>query len=232
MSNGALYRGVIFDLDGTLADSEPCWLSAEEAICKRRNRAYDHSKVKHLVGIASDQFAVAFKDIFGLDDAPEDITRELHSRMLEAVRNGVVSERAGATQLIQAVHSTGAPMWVASSSPLSLIDATLNTFKWASLFRGFSSGESERRGKPAPDVYLTAVRSVGLEPHECIAIEDSLNGVRSAIAAGLTCIAVPHFEIHPRELFEDLTPHIFGSLQEARAFLLPLLQGDPITTVN
>jgi HAD superfamily hydrolase (TIGR01509 family) len=89
------------------------------------------------------------------------------------------------------------PLAVASSAPQSLIEVVLDASGLRSSFRVALSSELVARGKPAPDIYLAAVQRLGHAPGNCAAIEDSSNGLRSAAAAGLTVIAVPHPKYPP-----------------------------------
>src|SRR6201999_4098010 len=88
---------------------------------------------------------------------------------------------------------------LASSSNRELIDAVLDAGGVRDLFAATVSSEEVARGKPAPDVYLEAARRLGVAPEDCVAIEDSHNGIRAAKAAGLRCIAVPNTHFPPGE---------------------------------
>ena len=89
------------------------------------------------------------------------------------------------------------PLGLASSSNRELIDAVLDAGGISRLFAATVSSEEVARGKPAPDVYLEAARRLGVEPTVCVAVEDSHNGIRSAKAAGMACIAVPNEPFPP-----------------------------------
>jgi HAD superfamily hydrolase (TIGR01509 family) len=95
------------------------------------------------------------------------------------------------------------PLGLASSSNRELIDAVLDAGGIAPLFGATVSSEEVARGKPAPDVYLEAARRLGVDASECAAIEDSHNGIRSAKAAGMRCVAIPNEHYPPGEVEGD-----------------------------
>src|SRR5215475_11539801 len=92
---------------------------------------------------------------------------------------------------------------LASSSNRELIALALEAGGIASLFAATVSSEEVPRGKPAPDVYLEAARRLGVEPAACVAVEDSHNGIRSAKAAGMTCVAIPNAHFPPGEAVDE-----------------------------
>ena len=109
------------------------------------------------------------------------------------------------------------PLAIASSSNRELIDVVVEAGGIASLFRATVSSEEVPRGKPAPDVYLEAARRLGVDPRHCAAIEDSHNGIRSAKAAGMRCIAVPNIHFPPGDEAVADADAVVGSVAELTA---------------
>jgi len=105
------------------------------------------------------------------------------------------------------------PLGLASSSNHEVIEAVLAAGGIAACFRVAVSSEEVLRGKPAPDVYLEAARRLGVEPGACAAIEDSHNGIRSAKAAGMRCVAIPNAHFPPGEATAEADV-VVGSLAE------------------
>lgn len=95
---------------------------------------------------------------------------------------------------------------------MSIIDVTLGSQGWDEVFAVRCSAEDDKRGKPAPDVYLRTAHTLGIEPSACLALEDSPTGARAAVAAGMTCYAVPDPVHTDPDAFKDVTPHIFSDL--------------------
>jgi beta-phosphoglucomutase-like phosphatase (HAD superfamily) len=110
-------------------------------------------------------------------------------------------------------RSKGLPMAVASSSDLKIINAVMDKFEISGYFNVIHSAEFEDYGKPHPAIYLTTAKKLGVLPNECLAIEDSLNGLRSAIAAGTKTAAVPDVKFFNNSEF-DIADMKLGSLEE------------------
>jgi HAD superfamily hydrolase (TIGR01509 family) len=123
-------------------------------------------------------------------DRPADtVAREIIERMTQAYASDLpLLPGAVATVRRLADHW---PLGLASSSPRTLVDEVLRDAGLADAFRATRSTEEERHGKPAPDVYRSVATALGADPHRCVAIEDSSNGLRSAGAAGMIVVAVP-----------------------------------------
>ena len=151
-------------------------------------------------------------DIYSLDRTIEDLQAELIERMLKKIPE-MVEAKSGAESLIEWTSQQNIPYCIASSSPMSIIEATVAARNWVELIPNLYTADSVPKGKPAPDVYLYAAEQLGVKPEDCLALEDSPNGARSAIAAGMTCYVVPDSHSKP-ERFADITPHVFKSLDD------------------
>jgi len=206
-------NAVIFDMDGLLVDSESVWLIAEKEMVESRGYVYTDEARAQIVGLRMDEFIVKLHEIYQFEDALADLHDQLLARMLELIPDRV-KPQPGARELIDYIVKHNIPTAIASSSAKSIIDATVKTQGWEEIFAVRCSAEDEAHGKPAPDVYLTAARRLNIAPADCLALEDSPNGSRAAVAAGMTCYAVPdasHTSIHA---FDGITPHVFKSLHE------------------
>ena len=156
--------------------------------------------------------------IYELDVPPEKLMNEVVSGMVERIPS-VVVPMPGVHELIAHVRQLGLPRALASSSPIAVIDAVVDAMGWSDFFTTRVSGDQVAKGKPEPDVYLEAARLIGVPPERCLALEDSRNGARAAVAAGMTCFAVPdQSHGHPDD-FDGITPHRFTSLHEVLALL-------------
>jgi beta-phosphoglucomutase-like phosphatase (HAD superfamily) len=91
----------------------------------------------------------------------------------------------------------------------AIIEAIVDNAGWGSLFSIRCSADDDASGKPAPDVYLRAARLLDVHPSDCLALEDSPNGARAAVAAGMTCYAVPDLSHTRRSAFDGITRHVF-----------------------
>ena len=192
-------RAVIYDLDGLLIDSEPCWEQAEMEVLRSVGVPLTPERCHETTGLRLDE-AVAYwaacHPWTGVSH--EDVVRRILQRVL-----ALLAERAplkpGVRNSLAVVHRAGLRVAVASSSPLALIEGALQRVGLRSEFEQVVSAEDERFGKPHPGVYLTTAARLGVAPRNCVALEDSVNGVYAAIAAGMRCVAVPErWPVDPR----------------------------------
>lgn len=206
-------KAIIFDMDGLLVDSETVWHEAETEFIAARGHTYTQEVRKHIIGKRIDEFMGFLRDYYQLTESIDELTDDLIRRMLQLIPHKV-SRQPGAAEIVSFVHEQRLPHAIASSSPMSIIDATLESQGWGHLFTVRCSADDEPRGKPAPDVYLAAARRLGIDPENCLALEDSPNGARAAVAAGMTCYAVPDTSHSKAELFSDITPYVFDNLHD------------------
>lgn len=179
----------MFDLDGVLVDSEPVWEEVRRAFVADHGGTWQPDTQSRLMGMSTAEWASYLHEL-GVRMEPDDIARGVVAEMADRYRDGVPL-MPGA---VEAVHrlSGDLPLGLASSSPRRLIDVVLDAAELKECFAATVSTEEVPRGKPAPDGYLEAARRMEVDPHGCVAVEDSSNGLRSAYAAGMRVIAVPH----------------------------------------
>jgi HAD superfamily hydrolase (TIGR01509 family) len=204
-------KAVVFDMDGVLVDSEQVWDGVREALAHERGGAWHPRAQRDMMGMSSPEWSLYMHDRIGLSESPEEINRIVVKRMLEKYAAGPpwIPHALDAVRRIAEDHTLG----LASSSNRELIDTVLEAGGIGGLFAATVSSEEVARGKPAPDVYLEAARRLGVEPGACVAIEDSHNGIRSAKAAGMGCIAVPNPHFPPGEAVREADV-ILGSIAD------------------
>lgn len=206
-------QAVIFDMDGLLVDSEPVWHLIETGMLKTRGKEWNADFQKGLVGLRLTDFWGNMATAYGLPETPEVLIAEAVSEMIRAIPEQVIP-RPGATELLDYLHTRGVPMAIASSSPMAIIDTVVESQGWAHYFQTWISGDSVAHGKPAPDIYLEAARRLGYAPEHVLTLEDSRNGARSAVAAGMICYAIPDPTHNSHADFDGITPYVFDSLHE------------------
>lgn len=206
-------QAVIFDMDGLLVDSEPVWAVAESAMMAARGKQSDLEIQKSLVGLRMRDFLEGMRRAYNmtdtLDDLADDITRRMKVLIPEQVQ-----PRPGAPELLEFLAARSVPCAIASSSPMVIIDMTVSSRGWDRYFRTHVSGDDVQHGKPAPDIYLEAARRLGVDPANCLALEDSPTGARAAVAAGVTCCAVPDLSHTTVAAFAQVTPYVYDSLHD------------------
>jgi HAD superfamily hydrolase (TIGR01509 family) len=205
------FDAIIFDMDGLLVDSERVWHIAESTFIQSHGYEYTDDVRANIVGLRIDEFMAVLKDHYQLAPSLSDLVAELEVLVLDLIRTEGRPQK-GAQAIIDYVNAEGIPHAIASSSSKKVIDHTLNCQGWGDLFKVRCTADDDPKGKPAPDVYLRAAATLGIPPERCLALEDSPNGARAAVAAGMTCYAVPDPSHSKPEAFEGITPHVFASL--------------------
>jgi sugar-phosphatase len=208
-------RAVVYDLDGLLIDSEPCWEQAEMEVLRSVGLPLTPERCHETTGLRLDE-AVAYwaarHPWTGV--SLEEVVRRILQRVL-----ALLTERAplkpGVEESLEVVRRAGLRVALASSSPLVLIEGALERVGMRHAFEEVVSAEGERFGKPHPGVYLTAAARLGVSPGECLALEDSVNGLLAATSAGMRCVAVP-----------ERWPAVDPRFSTARAVIRSLLELD------
>ena len=210
---------VLFDLDGTLLDTEPLYTEAAQAVVGRYGKVYDWTIKKHVVG-GQAQAGAAYT--IAQLDLPLTVEQYLSARdsvLYELFAN--VPTMPGAVALVQALRAAGARLAIATSSERALCDRKLASHPWVSCFEAIVCANDPGVGmaKPAPDLFLAAARALGASSDQCLVLEDTPNGVKAARAAGMPVIAVvdPHMRgqdysgaLATLDSFEQLTPAMLG----------------------
>jgi HAD superfamily hydrolase (TIGR01509 family) len=211
---------VIFDLDGVLLETEQLWDEVREGLARERGGDWSERAQADMMGMSSPEWSRYMHDVVGLRESPDEIAEEVVRRMEDRYRERLPLI-PGAREAVERLAARW-PLGLASSSNRPLIDLALELGGLAPFFAVTVSSEEVARGKPAPDVYLEAVRRLGLESKRAAAVEDSRNGIRSAHAAGLRVIAIPNAHFPPDDeslaladilldSLTDLTPDVVAS---------------------
>ena len=203
-------------MDGLLIDSEPLWRRAEQEIFATVGIQLTDAMCEETMGFRTDEvIGHWFERSPWTDPSP----KTLEENLIRQVRELILSEGKplpGVLHALDEVSSMGWQVGLASSSAPPLIEATLERLGLAPRFEVTCSAQDEERGKPDPAVYLTAARRLGVEPSHCVALEDSLPGVRSALSAGMKVVAVPAPEQRSLPGFEE-AHRILDSLEDFQA---------------
>lgn len=189
---------VIFDLDGTLVDSEPNYYAAQRALLAEHGVDYTWAENEQFVGISTQESLAIWKGRYGIDVPVGELLPELDRRYLELARadTHVFPEMR---KFVERLHGAGVPMAVASGSSRAAIDAILSGTGLDALLTTVVSADEVAHGKPAPDVFLAASALLGADPADCVVLEDAAPGATAAHAAGMRCIAIPYVTAHADE---------------------------------
>ncbi|WP_343952311.1 HAD family phosphatase [Nonomuraea longicatena] len=199
----------VFDLDGVLVDSEPVWEEVRRAFVAEHGGHWQSDTQARLMGMSTGEWAEYLHEL-GVSLSPERIADGVIQQMKARYHRGVPL-MPGAVAAVARLAGR-VPLGLASSSPRALIDAVLAETGLGAHFTATVSTEEVAKGKPAPDGYLEAARKLGVAPERCVAVEDSSNGLRSAHAAGMRVVAIPHPAYPPASDALDLAWRTLPSL--------------------
>ena len=182
---------VIFDLDGTLLDTEPLYTRAAQAVVERHGKRYDLSIKRHTMGgdpLSGARFVVSALE---LPISPEHYLEEREALMRELCKTA--PPKPGAVALVERLYARGIPLAIGTSSSRELCEIKLAPHAFSARFRSVvcSDDPGIRGGKPAPDIFLRAASELGAEPARCLVFEDTEKGVQAARAAGMQVLVTP-----------------------------------------
>lgn len=194
--DSALPGAVLWDMDGTLVDTEPYWVVAERAVVEAHGGQWSDDYAHQLVGNDLMVSAEFIRSHSPVTLSAVQIVEVLLERVIAQVR-AQVPWRPGALELLGALRAAGVPCVLVTMSWRSLAEAVVTALP-AGSFVALVTGDEVEHGKPHPEPYLAAARLIGVPVGDCVAIEDSPTGVRSAVEAGVPTVAVPHVVPVPR----------------------------------
>jgi HAD superfamily hydrolase (TIGR01509 family) len=186
---------VVFDLDGVLVDSETVWDEARREVVTSAGGSWRPEATRAMMGMSSPEWAAYLHDELDVSLAPQEITDRVVA-LVERHYRTALPLLPGATEVVPALARRW-PLGLASSSNRPIIELFLDASGLRPSFSTSVSSEEVAHGKPAPDVYLEAARRLEVPPADCVAVEDSTNGIRAGAAAGMTVIAVPNAHFPP-----------------------------------
>ncbi|MEP7115864.1 MAG: HAD-IA family hydrolase, partial [Ilumatobacteraceae bacterium] len=187
---------VLWDLDGTLVDTEPYWMECEFELVEAHGGTWSDANAHAIVGSELRESARYIREHGGVDLPIDEIVNQLLDGVIARVRRNI-PWRPGARDLLAQLRVEEIPCALVTMSWRRLADAIVSELPRAS-FAATIVGDEVRRGKPHPAPYLAAARALSVSPRDCVALEDSPTGARSALAAGCHVIVIPHMVEVPR----------------------------------
>lgn len=213
---------VILDMDGLMLDVERVARVAWKLAMRDRGYEIGDDVYMRLVGRTIRQAEEILKEAFG-DDLPfEDIRRRKRRYIDKHVDRYGISIKPGLSDLLDFLEQVGVPTAVATSSGRESVDRKLAAVGLTGRFDVVVCGDDVERGKPAPDIFLTAADRLRAQPERCLVLEDSEAGVRAAHAAGMVAVMVPDIQ-PPSEEVRGMACRVLPSLREALPFLMEII---------
>jgi len=207
-------RGVVFDMDGLLVDTETLFRDAMMEVAARHGRDLPLSVFLSMVGLPRAGSRAVAMDHFGEDFDYEPWIAEVGAAAHARIEVGV-AVKTGVVELLDHLDAAGVPRAVATSSGHDTVELQLGRNGLLSRFDAVVAAGDYARGKPSPDPFLEAARRLGVDPHDCLALEDSHNGVRAAHAAGMMTVMVPDL-LEATEEMQTLCVTIARTLHDVR----------------
>ncbi len=216
-----MIKAVIFDMDGLLVDSEPVWDSARQWMADGAGKpwnALDHDAV---MGVSTSEWADYMIERLQLTMSAQEVIDAVIGRMVEMYRAGV-PYFPGAVELVDRAAADYRTALASGSHPV-LIETVTADPPMQGKFEVIVAADEVGVGKPAPDVYLAAADRLGVDPQDCVCLEDSGNGILSGAAAGMKVIAVPDPRFPPSADKLDRADVVLTSLSEVSLELIDRL---------
>jgi HAD superfamily hydrolase (TIGR01509 family) len=183
-------RGVVFDMDGLLVDTEVLIRDLMVELAEARGASFPQPVFQQMVGLTNEASDAIARAHFGPDFPLEALYADVSVRVRAACEMGVAL-KAGVIELLDHLDAAAVPRAIATSSSHAAVERTLGPSGILPRFHAVVAAGDYPRGKPNPDPFLTAAARLTLAPEHCLALEDSHNGVRAAHAAGMMTVMVP-----------------------------------------
>lgn len=211
-----LFRAVIFDLDGVLADSELWWSEIDAKLLAQYGVNYRGEYHRNVLGVSYRLAVEFYKKVFDLSVPAEEMMRQRAEIAIDFFANRV-GLFPSAKRVLKELRQMNLRLAVATSSVSASVRPFLNRHNLTSSFDVIVTGDEIERGKPQPDIYLRAAEKLSLAADACLVIEDALSGIAAAKAAKMRVAAIPDTRfVDPRE-FEKEADYLLSSLSEIQA---------------
>lgn len=213
-----MFAAAIFDMDGLLIDSERPIMAAWIEAARTLDIELSHSQYLQVVGLATVESELILASLLGGPEAYRHAVAHVRHRLqLERVDGTPLFPiKPGANEFLTALRERGTRCAVASSSTSGQIQACLGSLGLLHHFSAFAGGDEVVRAKPDPALYRLAAERLDVDPAQCIAFEDSENGAKAALAAGMRVVVVPDLK-HPPASIVERAFHVLDSLHDAVA---------------
>ena len=181
---------IIFDMDGVLVDSEPVHFEALQVLLRDHGVVYTPLEDEDFHGCTDRDVFRELRRRYGLVPHEHDLAERWIEEVVSLLPGRIVP-MPGVPGVLEQLRASGVRLALASSSSPPIIEATITGLDLGAVFETTVSGREVQRGKPAPDIFLEAAARLKVPAGDCLVVEDSPNGLRAALAAGMRCVVVP-----------------------------------------
>ena len=209
-------KRVIFDMDGLIFDTENLFMRELSIVMAERGYTLTRERYVKTLGLTGERLRKTMLEYYGSDYPHAEMSRKARGRVDVAALNGELTIKTGIPELLELLNKKGIPCAVASSTHTVYVEKYLTAANLRGYFDDVIGGEMAARSKPAPDIFLKALK--GTEPRNALVLEDSENGIRAASAAGIPVICIPDM-VYPSPECEAMTAAVVSSAFEAARIL-------------
>jgi HAD superfamily hydrolase (TIGR01509 family) len=197
------YKAILFDMDGVIVDSEPLHVAAFQATLQQYGRALSEDQyLQHFAGRTDEAGFQRYFDFIG-ETVELPVIMDQKAKAYLALAADQLMPYPGVIEVIRKLAEQQTPLALVTGSLRTEAEVTLKTFEITDYFSTIVAAEDTRHGKPNPEGYLKAAETLGIDPVECIVVEDSPSGVAAAKAAGMKCLAITN--THTAEALQEAT---------------------------
>lgn len=209
-----MIKGAIFDMDGLMFDSERLVCSIWQEMMDENGYKFNVDIFKNTIGLRQDKSKKFYTSLYGEDFDYDGFKIQSRQRFYKRIEKDGVPIKKGLFELLDFLKDNNIKMAVATSTSAKTALKVIKKAGVYDYFYSFVCGDDVKNGKPHPEVFLTAAERIGVPPEECVAFEDSINGIKSAFAANMTAVMVPDF-LQPTDEIKNKISFLCNSLDEA-----------------
>lgn len=183
-------KGVLFDMDGVIFDTEKVYLEIWTKVFKSYGYYLKRETYISIMGTGTENSKKTFKNTFGKDIPMEEMYKDKDRLLKETIESGKVAMKPGVLEILKFLKENNMKIALATSAKMWRLDIQLSMAGIKEMFDAITCGDEIKNLKPDPAIFLKAAEKIGLKPEECIVIEDSPAGIQAAFNAGMYGIHV------------------------------------------